>query len=87
MEAGTDGYTLLAADHTIFGFSERSKVTTGEGKLEGECEYDYQEPYFEPASHEEELLVQLNQRLVITEIPKEDLKSVVISVTIGEVQV
>ena len=38
--------------------------------------YDYvsQEPYFEPASEEDELLAQLNSKLLVTEIPREDLK-------------
>lgn len=40
--------------------------------------YDYvaQEPYFEPANEEEELLAQLNSKLLVTEIPREDLEYV-----------
>lgn len=39
-------------------------------------DYDYQEPYFEPASKEEELIVQLSTKLAVTDIPREDLESV-----------
>ncbi len=37
-------------------------------------DYDYQEPYFEPANQEEELVVQLNTKLAVTEIPREELE-------------
>ena len=40
-------------------------------------EYDYQEPYFEPANVEEDLLVQLSTKLAVTEIPREELKWVI----------
>ena len=37
-------------------------------------EYDYQEPYFEPANMEEDLMAQLCTKLAVTEIPREELK-------------
>jgi hypothetical protein len=37
-------------------------------------EYDYKEPYFEPANEEEDLVIQLNTKLAITEIPRESLE-------------
>ena len=38
--------------------------------------YDYQEPYFEPASREEDLIQQLNAKLAVTAIPNEQLEYV-----------
>ena len=40
----------------------------------GSYEYDYQEPYFEPAMVEEDLLVQLTSKLSVQEIVREELK-------------
>ena len=37
-------------------------------------ESDYQEPYFEPANQEEELVAQLSTKLAVTEIPRKELK-------------
>ena len=41
---------------------------------ENPYDYDYQEPYFEPANEEEELIAQLNTQLSVTEIPREELE-------------
>ena len=37
-------------------------------------EGDYQEPYFEPATREEELIEQLSAKLNVTEIPPQELE-------------
>lgn len=42
-------------------------------------EYDYQEAFFEPANEEEALLDQLNMKLAVTEIPREEIESVVVN--------
>jgi len=37
-------------------------------------EYDYEQPYFEPASIEEELIIQLNKTLAVEEIKREEIE-------------
>ena len=72
-EADADGYTLLTSEEP----TEESKKDAGKGDLEYELDHEdylYCEPFFEPASQEEELIVQLNEKLEITEIPLKELK-------------
>jgi hypothetical protein len=71
-----DGYTLVAKSllgNDVPEAPETSKLNDGYMGDSG-YEYDYEEPYFEPASEEEALVLQLNTKLAMTEIPREDLE-------------
>ena len=72
-----DGYSLLGKET-----SNDSALDDHPGNSRGNgirfrdsgYEYDYEEPYFEPASEEEALIMQLNTKLAVTEVPREDLE-------------
>ena len=67
-----DGYTLLAKEEGYYNVkTEQHVVKTTKTE---DTDYDYQEPYFEPANVEEELIMQLSTKLVIPEIPQENLQ-------------
>ena len=75
-----DGYTLIAK--SLLGSEippealpkfETSKLDDGYMGDSG-YEYDYEQPYFEPATEEEALVSQLNTKLAVTEISREDLE-------------
>ncbi len=68
-----DGYSLVARETpTDDGYEGDGYVGDGDSGYD----YDYQEPFFEPANEEEELIVQLNTKLAVTTIPRQDLESV-----------
>ena len=55
---------------------ENPYADSGYGYSTGKAgfDYDYQEPYFEPANEEEALLLQLSTTLAVTTIPREELE-------------
>jgi hypothetical protein len=64
-----DGYTLLGKEATLVPDAGRSPLGPNSG-----YEYDYQEPYFQPANEEEALVMQLNTKLAVTEVSREVLE-------------
>ena len=52
-------------------FSSEQEGSEDEGEEEDISDY---EPYFEPASYEEELIAQLTAKLAVPVIPRENLK-------------
>ena len=73
-----DGYTLITSENFPQVFPNGEVRLVNNYVLSSErnqgSDYDYQEPYFEPASQEEELVLQLNTKLAVTEIPREDIE-------------
>ena len=68
-EDDSNGYSLMEAD----GYPKVRPLR--EKNRAGKCDdYDYSEPYFEPANKEEELIMQLSTQLVVPEISRENLK-------------
>lgn len=65
-----DGYSLITSDNVEE--SNRDLMLSG-GHDQGN-DYDYQEPYFEPASQEEELVLQLSTKLAVTEIARDEIQ-------------
>ena len=72
-----DGYTFIGEDQLISSELSIHKSPSRKEGFEGDDgyveEYDYHEPYFEPANEEEALIQQLNA-LAVTEIPGGELE-------------
>ena len=60
--------------YTLVGKEEKGVKSDDPVYMDVGNDYDYQEPYFEPASKEEELIMQLNTTLAVTTIPREQLE-------------
>ena len=60
--------------YTLVGKEEKDVKSDDAAYMDVDNDYDYQEPYFEPASKEEELITQLNTTLAVTTIPREHLE-------------
>ena len=71
-----DGYTVIRTEN-LENSIQTTKITNNyvlSSDTDNGYDYDYQVPYFQPASQEEELVVQLNSKLMVTEILREKLK-------------
>ena len=75
-----DGYSLLKKEGpeapSGYDFNSNGGYVLGDDGFveDNPYDYDYQEPYFEPANEEEALIVQLNTKLAVTEISREELE-------------
>ena len=65
-----DGYSLVTAENIEEGNRD---LLSSSGHDQGN-DYDYQEPYFEPANQEEELMLQLSAKLAVTEISRNEIR-------------